>query len=312
VSTRLGSPTGGQRVGFVGMGVMGLPMAQNLVKAGLDVVVFDQSAAALARAELAGLRISRDLGELVSGSDILLAMLPDTPQVDDIVAAADGILAKGSSDLIFVDMSTISPIGAVRIHKALAESNIQMLDAPVSGGHQKAIGGELSIMVGGDSAVVELVAPIFAAMGSYTYMGDAGAGQATKACNQVAVSLTIQAAIEAFTLGAKLGLDLSRLREALLGGSCASWILENMGPLILAGDDDPGFRIALQVKDLRIASEAAFSTATHLPGLSTILGLYTDAIAHGQLEAGNQSLSRVYERMTGATIGARPYSAAAD
>jgi 2-hydroxy-3-oxopropionate reductase len=293
------------RAGFVGLGVMGLPMARNLHRAGLPLQVYDIVPEAQERAAAAGLPVAAGLAALIRASDVVVTMLPDTPDVTRVVRGPGGLLDAAAEGLIYVDMSTISPVATTELSRELAAAGVSMIDAPVSGGVQKARSGELSIMAGGSPAALERAAGVLSAMGRVTAMGPSGAGQATKACNQVAVSLTIQAACEAFALGARLGVDLDQLRTALLGGSCASWILENMGPQILAGDDEPGFRVALQVKDLRIASEAAASTSTALPGLATVLGLYTQAMAQGQAADGNQSLARVYERNTGAVIGAR-------
>lgn len=298
--TEIASP----RIAFVGLGVMGLPMARNIQAAGFNLTTYDVAAPARVRADAEGLTVASELAPLLETSEVIVAMLPDTPDVENIVYDTSGLLARAKPGAIFVDMSSISPLAEVAIGERLAERGIQMIDAPVSGGFQKAISGELSIMAGGEEETLDAVAPILASMGSVTRMGSIGAGQATKVCNQVAVTLTIQAACEAFALGAKLGVDLELLRQALLGGSCASWILENMAPQILSRDDKPGFRIALQVKDLRIAADSAARTNTPLPGLSTVLSLYTEALVHGQANDGNQALARVYERMTGATIEA--------
>jgi 2-hydroxy-3-oxopropionate reductase len=243
---------------------------------------------------------------LIPEASVIITVLPDTPQVLEVVDGPDGIAANAKPGTLYIDMSSISPLATTDIASRLRALGVGMVDGPVSGGYQKAISGELSIMAGGEESDIAVAEPVLAAMGRVTHMGGPGAGQATKACNQVAVTITMQAACEAFALGAKLGVDLEKLREALQGGSAGTWILENTAPTILAGDDRPGFRIALQVKDLRIASEAAQQTATYLPGLSTVLGLYTEAISHGQIADGNQSLYRVYERMTGAKIGSTP------
>lgn len=290
------------RVAFAGLGVMGAPMAANIHHAGHDLVVTDIVPAARERAAAAGLRVAETLEEAVADADVVVAVLPDTPQVEELVRGPEGLRELVRPGTVFVDMSSISPLATVDLARELAAIGVGMIDAPVSGGFQKAISGDLSIMAGGNPEDLERVRPILDSMGSVTYMGESGAGQATKVCNQVAVTLTMQATCEALALGAKLGVDLPRLREALLGGSAASWILENTAPFMLAGDDAPGFRIALQVKDLRIAQDSAQQSATYLPGLSTVLGLYTEAIAHGQLGDGNQALYRVYERLTGARI----------
>lgn len=292
----------GLKVAFAGLGVMGTPMAANIQRAGHQITVTDIVPAARERAAAEGLTVAETLQEAAAGADVIVAVLPDTPQVTDLVRGPGGILEIAQPGTVFVDMSSISPLATVELARELAEAGIGMVDGPVSGGFQKAISGHLSIMAGGAEEHLERVRPVLEAMGSVTHMGASGTGQATKVCNQVAVTLTMQATCEALALGSKLGVDLPRLREALLGGSAASWILENTAPFMLAGDDAPGFRIALQVKDLRIANDSAQQSATYLPGLATVLGLYTEAIAHGQIGDGNQALYRVYERLTGATI----------
>lgn len=296
----------GLTVAFAGLGVMGTPMAVNIQRGGHRITVTDVLPAARERAASEGLTVAATLEEAAEGADVIVAVLPDTPQVSDLVHGPKGILEVAARGAVFVDMSSISPLATVDLARELSEIGVGMVDAPVSGGFQKAVSGHLSIMAGGSEEHLERVRPVLETMGSVTHMGASGAGQATKVCNQIAVTLTMQATCEALALGAKLGVDLPRLREALLGGSASSWILENTAPFMLAGDDTPGFRIALQVKDLRIASDAAQQSATYLPGLATVLGLYTEAISHGQIGDGNQALYRVYERLTGASIAQNP------
>ncbi len=298
------------RIGFIGLGVMGAPMARNVRGAGFAVTVYDVSSGALEREAGVGQVVATDMRTLVADSDVVVSVLPDTPQVREVVNDDGGILSAARPGTVFIDMWTISPIASRELSRDLAAAGIPMLDAPVSGGVQKAHSGELSIMVGGEEPLHSWAAELFASMGSSTWMGPAGSGQATKACNQVAVGLGIQAIAEAFTLGSQLGLDLDRLYTALRGGSCSSFLLDNLGPLMLEGDDSPGFRVALQLKDLKIANESALSTSTPLPGLSTVLNLYMDAVANGQASDGNQSLARVYERHSGARIGKKAYASA--
>ncbi|MFV0426229.1 MAG: NAD(P)-dependent oxidoreductase [Beutenbergiaceae bacterium] len=295
-----------ERIGFIGLGVMGWPMAQNVRRRFANITVYDIVTARRDMAAAAGFDTADSLGDLVDRSDIIVSVLPDTPDVEAIVNSPGGV-HQARPGTCLIEMSTISPTVAAELGTALETKGVAMVDAPVSGGVQKAESGQLSIMVGGSEGTIERVRSVLETMGTPVHMGDVGAGQATKACNQVAVTLTIQAACEAFALGANLGVDLGKLRSALLGGSCASWILENMGETILQGDDRPGFRIELQVKDLRIAQETAQAASTPLPGLATVLGLYTEAMANGFGGAGNQSLARVYERHTGAAIGKQKF-----
>jgi 2-hydroxy-3-oxopropionate reductase len=195
-------------------------------------------------------------------------------------------------------MSTISPGATRSIAGELAASGISFVDAPVSGGVAGARAGSLSIMVGGSAEDFERALPVLSAMGTkVTHMGSAGAGQATKLCNQAAVAINLQAVCEALMLGQALGVELEPLRTALSGGAADSWMLRNLAPQMIAADASAGFRIALQAKDLRLAGEAAEQTRTPLPGLASVTTLYREALARGEASNGNQALFRVYERL---------------
>lgn len=290
-------------IAFCGLGVMGLPMALAIDRSGLHVEGFDVDDGARERARREGLQVVHDAAELLSRADVVITMLPNTPHVDEIVNGPDGTIAQCRPGAVHVDMSSISPLATRELGRVSAEAGIGYLDAPVSGGVRGAREGNLSVMVGGAAEHLDQVSDILQAMaGTVTHMGPVGAGQATKVCNQIAVAINIQAVCEAFALGSALGVDLSRLREALLGGATASWVLEHLGPQMIAGDDSAGFRIALQVKDLRLGLEAAHSATVPLPGASGVLDLYLDAMAHGEAGNGNQALSRVYERLANLTI----------
>ncbi|MCU1570821.1 MAG: 6-phosphogluconate dehydrogenase, NAD-binding protein [Naasia sp.] len=293
-------------VAFIGLGVMGLPMVTNLHRSGTAVTGYDLSPAARNAAGERGIPVADDLGALLEQSDVVVTMLPNTPHVESVVHGADGVLARSAPGTLMVDMSSISPQGTLAIHSALQERQIRFVDAPVSGGVKGAVAGTLSVMAGGDADSVERARAILQPMSSrITHMGPVGTGQATKVCNQVAVAINIQAVCEAFTLGRALGVDLGRLREAMMGGATASWVLDNLGPQMLAGDDSAGFRIVLQVKDLRLALDAAADAGAPLPAASGVLNMYLEAVAHGEGGNGNQALSRVYERLANRDI-ARP------
>ncbi|MGP4015815.1 NAD(P)-dependent oxidoreductase [Saccharopolyspora sp. 5N708] len=286
-------------VAFVGLGVMGLPMLANVAGAGFDARAFDIAPQARERAREHGHTVVDTSADALAPADVVITMLPDTPHVEQV---AREVLATCRPGTLLIDMSTISPLTTAELARTLADAGMAMVDAPVSGGVRGAVAGALSIMVGGAPEDVERARPVLAPMGEVTRMGPAGAGQATKACNQVAVAINIQAVCEAFTLGVKLGVDPEPLRKALLGGSAASWVLEHLGPQMIDGDDSAGFRIALQVKDLRIATDAAARTATPLPGAAGVQDLYLEAVAHGEATNGNQALSRVYERLAAVHI----------
>ncbi|MFJ8510120.1 NAD(P)-dependent oxidoreductase [Streptomyces avermitilis] len=289
-------------VAFVGLGVMGLPMARNIAAAGIDLRVHDASPQACDRARIHGLKVSGELAQALEGASTVITMLPDTPHVRQVVRGPDGVLARCTQGTVVVDMSTISPLATQELAAELADRQLALVDAPVSGGVRAAVSGTLSIMAGGAPDALARVRPVLETMGSATYVGPAGSGQVVKACNQVAVALTIQAACEAFTLGSRFGVQPQVLREALLGGAASSWVLEHLAPQMIDGDDSAGFRIALQVKDLRIAVDAAAGQGMPLPGASGALQLYLEAMAHGQQADGNQALARVYERIADVRI----------
>lgn len=297
------SETDRPQIAFIGLGVMGLPMARNLVAADFPLRAYDLGPAARDAASAAGIEVAEGLAEALAGAEIVITMLPDTPQVIDVAEGAGGIADSCQSGTLFIDMSSISPIAAAELAERLAKHGIHVLDAPVSGGMKGAREGSLSIMVGGDTADVERASGVFSAMGGrITHMGPHGAGQATKACNQVAVAINIQAVCEAYALGAKLGVDLTKLSEALSGGSSASWVLSNLGPQMRADDDSAGFRIRLQLKDLRLALETAARLDVPLPAATGVTNLYLEAAAHGEGDNGNQALYKVYERLANLSL----------
>ncbi|RYE63731.1 MAG: NAD(P)-dependent oxidoreductase, partial [Oxalobacteraceae bacterium] len=235
----------------------------------------------------------------VENAEIAISMLPNTPQVDDVVNR-DGVLANMKSGGIFIDMSTISPEATRTMGAALAAQGITMLDAPVSGGPIGAKNAALSIMVGGDRAAFDRAEPVLRAMGTtISHVGALGAGQTVKLCNQLVCAINIQAVCEALALGRASGVDLSQMRDVLLGGSASSWMLEKLGPAMIAGDAAAGFRIDLMLKDLRLVLEMAGQNDVALPGTSLVTAQYVEARAHGEGSNGNQALFRVYDRMTG-------------
>jgi 2-hydroxy-3-oxopropionate reductase len=289
-------------VGFVGLGTMGRDMAINLVRGGHEVRAFDVRPEALA--DFAGHNATA-VGSVAAageGADLLITMLPDTPQVDEVVRGPGGILERPPAGRLYVDMSTISPTATQAMAADLAALGIAMLDAPVSGGPAGAKAAKLSIMVGGPEDAFARAKPVFEAMGTtVVHVGEAGAGQAVKLCNQIVCGINLMAIAEALALGRSLGLDLEKLREVLMGGAADSWMLENLGPLMLAKDPKAGFRIDLKLKDLRLAGEAAFAKGVPLPGTALVTSLYLEARAHGEGGNGNQAIYRVYDRLTNQT-----------
>jgi 2-hydroxy-3-oxopropionate reductase len=288
-----------ETIGFVGLGVMGRPMARNLIKAGFKLIVHDQSASAVANAVAAG---AQDGGSLmgVAEAEVVITMLPDTPDVETVLLGPQGLRESMRRGSILIDMSSISPIATRTFAHHLAERGIHMIDAPVSGGYQAAEAGTLSIMVGGDADVLERCRPILASMGTtINHIGAAGAGQVCKACNQVAVAIGIQAVAEAMTLARKNGVDPARVRQALLGGFAQSRALDLHGQRVLDGNYKAGFRVQLQRKDLKIALDTGGASGTPLPATALVQQLYGVLDATGRGDLDNSSLALLMEEMAG-------------
>ena len=286
-------------IGFVGLGVMGRRMAANLLKAGFDLLVHDLDRAAVGEIEGLG---ARDAGSLAgtAEADIVILMLPDTPDVEAVLFGEGGLAPLLRPGTTLVDMSSISPVATRDFATHLAALGVEMVDAPVSGGYQGAEAGTLSIMVGGGEAAVERCRPLFAAMGkTVSHIGESGAGQVCKACNQVAVAISIQAVAEALTLARKNGADPARVREALLGGFAHSRAMDLHGQRVLDENYAAGFRVALQRKDLRIALETGSASGTPLPATALIQELYGVLAATGRADLDNSSLALLAQEMAG-------------
>lgn len=294
---------------FIGLGVMGREMAQHLVAAGYGVRVFDLSPEAVGALAVKGAIAAASVADAVAGAGITISMLPNTPQVEEVVYR-DGILEHMPRGGIFIDMSTISPEATRSMAAALAKKSIAMLDGPVSGGPIGAKNAALSIMVGGERSAFDRAESVLKVMGTtVTYVGSAGAGQTVKLCNQLVCAVNIQAVCEALALGRASGVDLAQLRDVLLGGSASSWMLEKLGPAMIDGDASAGFRIDLMLKDLRLVLEMAGQNDVPLPATSLVTSQYVEARAHGEGSNGNQALFRVYDRMTGQTASRSPVTA---
>jgi 2-hydroxy-3-oxopropionate reductase len=286
-------------VGCVGLGTMGREMALNLLKAGFAVCAYDVRKEAIDGLVTQGATGVGSPADAARDADIVISMLPDTPQVEEIIYAEGGLLASPPRGRLLVDMSTISPVAVRRMHADLKAAGVEFLDAPVSGGPVGAKNASLSIMVGGDRDSFLRAEPYFRAMGTtITHVGEAGAGQTVKLCNQLVCAINLQAICEALALGRASGVDLDQLRNVLLGGSAASWMLDKLGPAMIAGDASAGFRIDLMLKDLRLVQEQALSLSIPLPGTALVTSQYVEARAHGEGTNGNQALFRVYDRMT--------------
>lgn len=286
-------------IGFIGLGTMGREMVLNLLKAGHRVSVFDIVADAVAALAAEGATLATSPADAAAGADIAITMLPDTPQVEDVIYGKGGLLAAPPRGRLIVDMSTISPVAVRRMHSDLKAAGTDFIDAPVSGGPIGAKNATLTIMAGGEAAAFAKAEPFFRGMGTtITHVGAPSAGQAVKLCNQLICGINIQAVCEAIALGRASGVDLEQMRAVLLGGSAASWMLDKLGPAMIAGDAGAGFRIDLMLKDLRLVQEQAQALSVPLPGTALVTSQYIEARAHGEGGNGNQALFKVYDRMT--------------
>jgi 2-hydroxy-3-oxopropionate reductase len=287
-------------VGFIGIGTMGREMAINLAKAGHRVAAFDVRREASDALAALGIRPASCIADAAQGADAVITMLPDTPDVEAVVYGDGGLLAKPPTGKLVIDMSTIAPGAVRRMHTDLARAGVAFIDAPVSGGPLGAKNAALSIMAGGDPDAFAQAQRFFAAMGTtITHVGDSGAGQTVKLCNQLICGINIQAICEALALGRAAGVDLHQLHKVLLGGSAASWMLDKLGPQMIDGDASAGFRIDLMLKDLRLVAQQAQDNNVPLPATALVTTQYVEARAHGEGSNGNQALFRVYDRMSG-------------
>jgi 2-hydroxy-3-oxopropionate reductase len=286
------------RVGFIGLGIMGRPMAKNLLSAGHELTVWNRSRPGIDALVAAGAAEGSSPRDVAACSEAVITMVGDSPDVEEVALGSGGIVEGAHAGLVHVDMSTISPEVTRRVAAALGEAGVEMLDAPVSGGETGAINASLSIMVGGKKGVFERCHPLFQAMGkSVTYCGPSGAGQTVKLCNQVLVSVTNLAVCEALVLAKKAGVDPRTMVEAVSGGAAASWQLLNLAPKMLDGDLRPGFKVWHQQKDLRLALEVARGQALPLPATALVSQLFASVEADGLREAGTQALVRALEKL---------------
>jgi 2-hydroxy-3-oxopropionate reductase len=272
-----------KKIGFVGLGIMGKPMVRNLLKAGHGLTVYNRSRPAMEELKRAGAALGSSPKDVAAASEVVITMLPNSPDVEAVVLGPNGVLEGATSGTILIDMSTISPLVSQKIYQEAKKRGVKALDAPVSGGEKGAIEGILSIMVGGDQEVFEAVRPVLQAMGkTITYMGSAGAGGFTKLANQVIVAINLTAIGEALTLAAKAGLDPERLIQALGGGMAGSRCLEMKGPQIIKGNFQPGFKIDLHYKDLGLIMEAARALQVPLPTTAIVQELFAALRSKGR------------------------------
>jgi 3-hydroxyisobutyrate dehydrogenase len=293
----------GTRIGFIGLGIMGRPMARDLLRAGFPLTVWNRSRPGIDAVVAEGAQEAGSPRAVAERSDIVITMVGDSPDVEQVALGPDGIIEGAHEGLVHIDMSTISPSVVRAIAERHGERGAEMLDAPVSGGEQGAIDGTLSIMVGGKQDVFERCRPVFEALGkTLVYCGPSGSGQVVKLCNQVVVALNNLALSEALVLAAKAGVAPATMIEAVRSGAGSSWAVQNLAPRILKGDFAPGFKVWHQQKDLRIALELARESSTPLPGTALVHQLFASLEAEGLGEEGTQALVKALEKLANTTL----------
>jgi 3-hydroxyisobutyrate dehydrogenase len=294
-----------ERIGFIGLGIMGQGMARNLLKAGFAVRVWNRTAGRMQPLVDEGAEAGASPADVAAHSDIIVTCVSDTPDVEQVILGEEGVIHGAKAGALVVDCSTISPQVTKEIAAKLAEKGVHMLDAPISGGSEGAARGTLSIMVGGDADQFQRAMPAFQAMGkTITHIGPSGAGQTVKLVNQVLVVGNCLAMCEALLFAQAGGVDLQKTYEAISQGAAGSWMFTNRGPQIMRRDWRPGFTVALQQKDLRLVLDAADELGVPLPGTSLIFNFYRTLEARGLQDEGNHALVKALEALAGFEVGA--------
>ncbi|HKF78853.1 MAG TPA: NAD(P)-dependent oxidoreductase [Candidatus Dormibacteraeota bacterium] len=294
---------GRTRVGFVGLGLMGLPMARRVLRAGFRLTVHNRTAAKAAPLVAEGAEQAATPAEAAERSDIVITMVTDSPDVEAVVAGEHGLLAGAAPGTTWIDMSTISPEVTRRLGAAAAAGGVECLDAPVSGGPPGAEAGTLSIMAGGRREVLDACRPLLQVMGTtIVHVGDLGAGQVTKACNQMVIAATLAGIAEALVLGARAGVEPALIREALMGGYAGSRLLEVHGERMIKHAFQPGFFVRLHDKDLHIVIDMARSLAVSAPVTAVAAQHFNALVADGDGELDNSAMVKVYERLARTAI----------
>lgn len=295
---------GSERVGFIGLGIMGRGMSRNLLDAGHDLTVWNRTPERAEPLVEAGATLADSPAQLASGVDVVISCVSDTPDVEEVLLGNAGVIAGANAGALVIDCSTISPQVTRDIAAALADRNVEMLDAPVSGGSEGAANGTLSIMVGGPEEQFTRARPLFDAMGdTVTHVGGHGDGQAVKLVNQILVVHNMLGVSEALLLAAAEGLDLERTLDAVSGGAAGSWMLSNRGPQAIVRDWSPGFTIDLQQKDLRLVLDAFERLLIPAIGTSVISQLYATLQRRGFGDEGNHALVKALEHLAGLEVG---------
>lgn len=293
-------------IGFIGLGIMGKPMAKNLLKAGYSLCVYDIVASNIDVLEKCGARPCKCIRDVADTSDIIITMLPNSPQVEEVVLGDNGILSGNVEGKILVDMSSINPTSSKKLYKRCIDKKMSMIDAPVSGGEPKAIDGTLSIMCGGMHDVFEQIKPILMAMGKdVTYCGDIGAGNTTKLANQIIVAGNIALVAEAFTFAKKAGVEPEVVFNAIKGGLAGSTVMNAKVPMMIKDDFKPGFRIDLHIKDLDNAIQTAHTVGAPVPLTSILMEFLENLHFDGKGNLDHSALACYYEKLSGVSISSK-------
>ncbi len=289
-------------IGFIGLGIMGRPMTKNLLNAGYTVIGYDLVKASVDEVVAAGAKAGASIADVVKQSEVIITMLPDTPDVEKVALGPDGVMAHRQPGSLYIDRRPVAPPVAEEIGKLAGEKGVEVLDAPVSGGDVGAQKGTLSIMVGGTEAAFERALPVFAPLGKATLCGKHGAGQIVKACNQILVGVTIAGVAEALTLGAKAGVDPAKIVQVLSGGLARCGVLENRGQRIVSRDFEPGFRCRLHYKDMRIIMAAGQAYGVPLMVSSIVHDLFKRMVVSGRGEYDHTGLIAAVEELAGIEV----------
>ncbi|MGA2639546.1 MAG: 2-hydroxy-3-oxopropionate reductase [Spirochaetia bacterium] len=291
------------KVGFIGLGIMGKPMAKNLLKAGHSLTVFDILAPAVTELVRAGAQAGESSEDVARRSDVVITMLPNSPHVREAALSARGIIHGIAPGALFIDMSSIAPATSQELAARFAEKSVDVLDAPVSGGEPKAKEGTLAIMVGGKPEVFEKAKELLLAMGSSAVLcGGIGSGNVTKLANQIVVALNIAAMSEAYALSTKAGVDPERVFNAIRGGLAGSTVLEAKTPMVLAGNFAPGFRIELHIKDLQNALDTAHAVGVPLPLTAQVMEIMQALKVDGKAGNDHSGIVQFYEKLSGIEV----------
>ena len=291
------------KIAFIGLGIMGKPMAKNLLKAGHQLQVYDRNQATLEEMAAAGATVCGSSADTVKGVDLVITMLPNSPHVKSVMLEEDKLAEKMPKTAAFIDCSSINPVASREIAAKLAEYGIDMLDAPVSGGQPKAVDGTLAFMVGGKEEVFNKFKDVLAAMGSSVVLcGDVGAGNVTKLCNQTIVAVNIAALAEALQMGQMCGVEPQKIFEAIKGGLAGSTVMNAKAPMMMDQNFQPGFRIALHIQDLTNVQDAAKAMDAPIPLTQTVLEMMKVLHHDGDGVCDHSALLKYYQKLTGEVL----------